>query len=171
MRRNWRWMPIWKGPFSGPLNATKILVVICSPRAVESPHVRAEIRYFKQHGRADRVLAAIIEGEPNVSWDLKKQALGFSASQECFPEPMRHQVAPDGTLREERTEPIAADFRLGTGQGWVSQEAYRLVLRRAGVGPKAIDEQVEEYRKRGELMKLKVIAGILGVPPWSSNRA
>ena len=44
-------------PIYRALDASKFLVVICSPRAVESTYVGSEIRYFKQLGRGDRVLA------------------------------------------------------------------------------------------------------------------
>ena len=135
-----------------------------------STYVGSEIRYFKQLGHGDRVLAVMIEGEPNTSWDAGKQAQGISADQECFPEAMRHQIAADGSLLSEQTEPIAADFRLGTAQGWTSLEAYRLDLQHQGLSPKSIDARVEDYRKQSELMKLKVIAGILGVPLGTLTR-
>jgi WD40 repeat protein len=152
-------------PIYRALDASKFLVVICSPRAVASPYVGSEIRYFKQLGYADRVLAVMIEGEPNASWDAGKQALGFAPNDECFPEAMRHKVGPDGALLSDQAEPIAADFRLGTAQGWTSPAALRQALRgKGGLSAKAIDAQVEDYRKRCELMKLKIIAGILGVP-------
>jgi WD40 repeat protein len=150
-------------PIYRALDASKLLVVICSPRAVASTYVGNEIRYFKQLGRSDRVLAVMIEGEPNASWDAGKQAQGFSANQECFSEAMRHKVAADGSLLGEQSEPIAADFRLGTEQGWTSLEAYQLALRKENLSPKTIEARVEDYRKQSELMKLKVIAGILGV--------
>ena len=109
-------------PIYRALDASKFLVVICSPRAVESTYVGSEIRYFKQLGRGDRVLAVMIEGEPNASWDAGKQAHGFKVDDECFPEAMRHKVSSDGSLLSEQTEPIAADFRLGHAQGWTSPE-------------------------------------------------
>ncbi len=152
-------------PIYRALDASKFLVVICSPRAVASPYVGNENRYFKQLGQGDRVLAVMIEGEPNASWDVGKHAMGYAASEECFPEAMRHAVGPDGTLLSEKTEPIAADFRIGRDQGWTSPEAYRIALRTEGrASPKAIDAKVEEYGKQAELMKLKIVAGILGVP-------
>ena len=64
------------------------------------------------------MLAAMIEGEPNASWDEGKQAHGFTPDQECFPEPLRHRVNPQGDLLADRTEPIAADFRLGANHAY-----------------------------------------------------
>jgi WD40 repeat protein len=151
-------------PIYRALDASKTLVVICSPRAVASRYIGDEITYFKRLGRQERVLAVMIEGEPNASRDEAKAAQGIKPTDECFPEALRLQLTPDGSLLAEPVEPIAADFRLGISQGWTSPEAYRLALRREGTDAASIQRQVDDYRKTTELMKLKVIAGILGVP-------
>ena len=152
-------------PVYRALRNSKFLIVICSPRARESIYVANEIKYFKQIGRDDRVLALMIEGEPNVAGKEDKQSEGTSALQECFPEPLRHRVDSEGNLLPDRVEPIAADFRLNNGtQGWTSPEAYRLALKQTNqLNAQAINRAVAEYQKRCELMKLKIIAGILGV--------
>jgi len=148
-------------PIYRALDASRFLLVICSPRAVESRYVAEEIRYYKSLGREDRVLAAIIEGVPNAS-----RTAQLDESKECFPEPLRHRVGADGELLEEPTEPVAADFRLeGGDQGWCIPEAYRASLQAAGdLSPAEIKQRVESYRARCELMKLKIIAGVLGIP-------
>lgn len=92
-----------KSPIFGALDRSKFLVVICSPRAVESIYVAAEINYFKRIGRSDRVLAAMVAGEPNASRDAAKN--GVAA--ECFPEVLRHPVDADGKL--DTTNPRRAD--------------------------------------------------------------
>ncbi|MEY2565253.1 MAG: hypothetical protein QOH88_3446 [Verrucomicrobiota bacterium] len=153
-------------PIYHALERSKLLVVICSPAAVKSLYVANEIRYFKQLGRADRVLAVIISGEPNASRDELKQASGLAPDEECFPEPLRHAIDPKGNLLPDVCEPIAADFRLPgrEGEGWTTPEAYRQSLQQQdGYAPNSIEQQVMAYGKRNELMKLKVIAGILGV--------
>ncbi len=128
-------------PVAAALEGSKILLVICSPRAVESDHVAAEIVRFKQLGRSDRVLGAMIAGEPNASRDPAK--LGVA---ECFPEAICHPVGAGGELDRQRlVEPIAADFRLPDGSA-------------GSTSPEKID------RARHELAKLKIVAGILGVP-------
>ncbi|OAI41768.1 hypothetical protein AYO41_01385 [Verrucomicrobia bacterium SCGC AG-212-E04] len=147
------------------LEASKFLISICSPRAVESTYVANEIRYFKKLGREDRILAMMIDGEPNASEGVGRQGGGFTSAVECFPDPMRRRVDQDGQLMEERCEPIAADFRIGSNEGWTSPEAYRQALRdEANLSRKQIESEVESYRRRSELMKLKIIAGVLGVP-------
>ncbi len=103
---------------------------------------------------ADRIIAAIVDGAPN-------------SKHECFPEPLKHPVEPDGELdRSQRAEPIAADFRLKDGsEGFTSAEGYRLALQKnPQLTGRQVEQQAEEFGDRLQLMKLKVIAGILGVP-------
>jgi WD40 repeat protein len=150
------------------LENSKYLVVVCSPRAVQSTYVRQEIEYFQQLGHGDRILPAIIAGEPNASRDVGKHASGFSPQDECFPEPLVRVVADAGGRQAENAgtvEPIAADFRLDdSSEGWTSPEALRQALGTEGrLSPAEKSAVVEAYRKKCELMKLKIIAGILGV--------
>jgi TIR domain-containing protein/WD40 domain-containing protein len=91
------------------LGKSRNLIVICSPHAARSRWVGEEIKTYKKLGRDDRILALIVDGEPNAS-DGKP---GFKIEDECFPEAMRYGVARDGTLLPQRTEPIAADVREG----------------------------------------------------------
>lgn len=62
------------------LDHSGMMVVLCSPRAVQSRYVADEIRYFKERGHADRILALMLDGEPNASDDLSK-----GSALECFP--------------------------------------------------------------------------------------
>lgn len=151
------------------LERSRLLVVICSPRASESRFVAEEIRYFKEQGKSDRILALMIDGEPNVSDDTGKQESGIPREAECLPEPLRFGVvAEDGKIDwSRRTEPIAADARPGgrPEQGWTTAAAYRetLVANRHR-SESDVARKVREYEERLELAKLKVIAGALGVP-------
>ena len=77
------------------------LLVLCSPAAATSRWVNQEILEFKRLGRADRILALIVEGEPNAS----------DPALECFPPALKYIVDADGQLSEQRAEPIAADLR------------------------------------------------------------
>jgi WD40 repeat protein len=95
---------------SRALEESRYLIVICSPRAARSRWVNQEILDFKRLGRADRILALIVDGEPNAA-DGKP---GFSAEVECFPEALKYALGRDGNLdRNQPTEPIAADARPG----------------------------------------------------------
>ncbi len=150
-----------ESPIYSALDRSKYLVVLCSPRAAQSPYVSNEIAYFKKLGRSERILAAILDGEPNSS-DHPGKA---DAHLECFPDALRFEVDSNGNLTSERTEPIASDFRLSDGsEGWTSPGAYRQALeaRRDLTGDKAAS-LVEEYKQRQNLMLLKILAGIMGV--------
>jgi WD40 repeat protein len=150
------------------LDDSYLLIVLCSPRAVSSPYVAEEIDYFKKQGNSDSIIAAIIDGEPNTSWDDSKFSLGFTKEDECFPLPLQFEYDESGQSTTKHAEPIAADFRLtengNCSQGWTNSEAYRQDLKKQGIASKAISDKVELYEKQQHLMLLKVIAGILGVP-------
>jgi len=134
-------------PIYEALRNSKTVVVICSPRAVSSRYVGSEISYFKSLGHGDRVLAMMIEGEPHAP-----------EKRECFPEALKHSVDKDGKIDpDSQVEPVAADFRLPDGsQGWHSPAEYRKHL--------PDDRAAGKYRERCNLAKLKLIAGIIGVP-------
>ena len=81
------------------LEASQFLVVLCSPNAARSQYVNEEIRRFKTLDRAERVIPVIVGGKPGDPED------------ECFPPALRFKLGPDGSLTDEREEPIAADAR------------------------------------------------------------
>jgi len=154
-------------PIFKAINRSLYMLVICSPRAVASPYVAEEIRHFKKLGKSERVLAALIDGEPKASWDPAKLSLGFTPDRECFPESLQHPLDESGALdRSKRIEPIAADFRLPGGmEGWTSPEAYRDSLEKSeALSSRQIDEEIRRYLDQCKLAKLKILAGILGVP-------
>ena len=66
------------------LKNSRLMVVLCSPRATKSRFVREEIRFFKELGKAERILALIIAGEPSAD-DPTKRAEGISPELECLP--------------------------------------------------------------------------------------
>lgn len=141
-------------PIEGALQRSAFLVVLCSPKAVASQFVADEILRFKQLGKEKRILAAIIGGEPNSGGDT-----------ECFPKPLRFDLGDDGQLSTTPSEPIAADFRLPDGTaGWTSPAAYRDELKRNGIADSESKRLIADLTDRQNLMLLKIIAGIIGVP-------
>ncbi len=141
---------------------SRFLVVLCSPQAVASPWVEKEILRFKQAGKQLRVLAAIIEGNPNGSTDPAAPV----DEAECFPLPLRFQLGAEGQIGQEPEQVIAVDFRLPDGgQGWTTPAAYREVLVASGVPLAAMNDRIAAYEERRRLMLLKIIAGILSVDP------
>ncbi len=83
------------------LESSEYLIVICSPRTKQSQWVLKEIDTFKKLHGQDKILALLIEGEPN----------------ESFPEQLRiineTQTMEDGSIIEStvEVEPLAADIR------------------------------------------------------------
>lgn len=154
---------------TGALDSTRLLIVLCSPRAVASTYVADEIDYFKKLGHSDRIIAAMIDGEPNTSWDKDKLNYGFKIEDECFPIPLQFEYDKDGNQTNKHAEPIAADFRINNDgtpeQSWTSPEAYRLHLQnKEKLSKNEIDTQIKVFEEQNHLMLLKIIAGILGVP-------
>lgn len=157
------------------LDVTRVLVVLCSPNATQSTYVAEEIDYFKKQGGSDRVLAVLIDGEPNTSWDTSKQQLGFATEDECFPIPLQFKYNPQGERTDERAEPIAADLRINNDgkkeQGWTSPQAYRKDLEeKNSFDRKTINQKVADFELQQHLTLLKIIAGILGVSFERLNR-
>jgi len=151
------------------LDASRVLVVLCSPQAVASTYVADEIHHFKSIGRSDSIIASLLYGEPNASWDKGKLASGFKEEDECFPIPLQFEYNEEGVPTEKRAEPIAADFRITQNgvsqQGWCSPEAYRQQLESTSqLGKSEIQKRITQYQQQLHLMLLKIIAGIMGVP-------
>lgn len=93
-----------RGQTRRALERSRYLIVVCSPHATRSPWVNTEIEDFRALGGADRILAVIVDGEPNAL------AAGRPAEQECFPNALRGGPGTDGA---PAPEPIAADLRPG----------------------------------------------------------
>ena len=74
------------------LEHSEWLIVICSPRYLESKWCNAELDYFIELGKRDHILAVLAEGEP----------------EDAFPQQLRF-VEVDG--RQVELEPLAADTR------------------------------------------------------------
>lgn len=115
------------------LDESRFLIVVCSPRAVESRWVNAEVEHFRKLGRHDRILALLIEGEPAASFPKALVEIRSSVV----------DAASDGTTstREviEDVEPLAADVRperrladfltvLGRARAGVGFDAERFTL-------------------------------------------
>lgn len=141
------------------LAASRSLIVICSPNAAASRYVDEEIRQFGALGGGDRVLSLLIDGEPNAS---ERPECGLP---EAFPDALRFKVNGDGSLADQRAEPIAADVR--PGKDGKTNALLKIIAGVLGVG---FDElkQREKHRRRlrqlqGSLAAMAVIAAIVGV--------
>ena len=109
---------------------------------------------FKNMGRADRILALIIDGEPNVG-----DKPGSDGQQECFCSSLRFNLLPDGQLSQVRTEPVAADVRPG-GDG--RRDAFlKLVAGVLGIRFDAIKRRDLQRRQRRLLWLSALGLGVL----------
>jgi len=117
------------------LEASRFLIVICSPTAAKSKYVNEEIRRFKVLRGANSIIPVIVGGQPG---ELER---------ECLPPAVRFKIGADGVLTwEQEEEPIAVDAR-PEGDG---KQAAKLKVAAAllGVGLDEIIHSVEKARQR-----------------------
>ena len=120
------------------LDRSARLIVICSPFAVASSYVAAEIKHFLARGRAADILCLVASGIPSAT-DSGRPEL------ECLPRPLRERTTPGGEIQpvplserplaaalgEESTrEWAAAVEQLTSGLLGVSQTDLRRVRQR-----------------------------------------
>ncbi|HLW79813.1 MAG TPA: TIR domain-containing protein, partial [Terriglobia bacterium] len=133
------------------LRESRYLIVICSPRAAQSRWVNQEILDYKRLDREDRILALIVDGEPNAA-DGKP---GYAPEMECFPEALKHPLGPDGELdKSKHTEPIAADAR--PDRDGKLNAKLKLLAGVLGVNYDDLKRRDEERRRRRQ----RVVASI-----------
>src|ERR1700683_242288 len=83
------------------LRASAYLIVICSPAAAGSRWVNQEIIEFIKLGRADRIHALIVDGDPSLEGEGG-----------CFPPALHANLGPDGdVVPSPSREVLAADLR------------------------------------------------------------
>jgi hypothetical protein len=136
------------------LKASLCLVVVASPRSARSEWVDREVTAFKAMGRADRVFAIVVDGEPNAS-----DHPGFE-TQECFCPALRFEVNSFGELTSVRCEPLAADARSGSDG---SRDAVLKLL--AGILGLGFDQlkQRERLRRRRRILGSIAAATVLAM--------
>ncbi len=121
------------------LKDSEWLVVVCSPRLLQSQWCMREIDIFLSLGRKNRILAVLAEGEPDTS----------------FPAQIRFEEK-DGEKQE--IEPLAADLRTdahGTWQKKLKTEKLRLLAPMLGV-------TFDDLKRRARERRLKLTALALG---------
>lgn len=138
------------------LENSQALIVLCSPRAARSRWVNEEILSFKRLGRADRIFAYIIDGEPGSG----------EPATECFPPALKFHLGPDGVLSDSPAEPIAADAR-ETGDG-PDNARLKLIAGLLGVGLDALKQREAQARRRRTAIAY-ALAGIFAVLALAST--
>ena len=91
------------------LEASRCLIVLCSPAAAKSKWTNAEIDTFKRIHPEGCIIAAVIAGEPLAS-DIPGRE-----DEECFPPALVAKYNRRGKPTGKKTEPLAADLREGKG--------------------------------------------------------
>lgn len=140
------------------LRRSEFLLVICSPAAARSRWVNEEVRYFKSLGREARILAVVVDGEPNASYENK----GGREELECFPPALRYWVDGYGRTTDQRVEPLAADFRAADSpddkseKEMIEGEFLRIA---AGILNVGYDELFRRDHRR-KVRKYKTLAGL-----------
>ena len=120
------------------LETSEWLIVICSPDLLQSKWCMAEVEYFIQLGKQDRILTVLVAGEP----------------EESFPPQLRFIKDAAGETLER--EPLAADVRatsLAQTLAKVKREKLRLLAPMLGVG---FDDLRRRHRER--FLKLAVVS-------------
>lgn len=132
---------------------SRYLIVVCSPRAPESLWVNKEILRFRELGRHDRIIALLIEGEPDDS----------------FPQALReireHLTAADGKQIERihEVEPLAADVRALPNRD-ESQRFLRRMARLRLLAPLlgcAFDDLRQREKERQLKRLIVIVIGVL----------
>jgi WD40 repeat protein len=122
------------------LEQSRYLIVICSPRSAKSQWVNEEILSYKRMSRSDRILAVIVEGEPNAA---SKPELGL---EECFPDALKFKIDESGDLTDCQSEPIAADAR--EGKDGKANAKLKLLSGILGVGFDDLKQREQQRRQR-----------------------
>jgi eukaryotic-like serine/threonine-protein kinase len=135
------------------LEASRHLIVICSPSAARSRWVDEEVRAFKRMGRSNRILTLVVDGEPNASTRPGQE------SQDCFAPSLRFELDPDDGLSTRAVEPIAADLR--PGKDGRSNAKLKLIGGLLGVGFDELKQR--EHRRQQRRLLLITATSLAGV--------
>jgi hypothetical protein len=144
------------------LGQSASLIVICSPNSAQSRYVNQEILAYKKLGRENRILAMIVDGEPNAA-----DKAGIDPNLECFAPALKWRAGPDGELTSTPMEPIAADTRK-QGEG-ASNAKLKLIAGVLGVSYDGLKRREDTRRLRRLLAATSAIAvglGALGFYLW-----
>ena len=125
------------------------LLVVCSPAAARSRWVNDEILAFKRLGRADRIVALIVAGDPAAG----------DGPEQCFPPALRFRLEADGRTGTRPIEPVAADARdVGDGPRRACRKVQAALL---GVPYDVLARR--EQQRRSRRLAVVATASLLGM--------
>ena len=122
------------------LEQSRYLIVICSPRSRESHFVGQEIRWFKELGRANRILLYLVDGEPDDSF--------------------HDALATDESDSNQTTMPLAADARPEQDG---KDAALRLIAGMLGVAFDGLKQREQKRQQRRLALALAATTAILAI--------
>ena len=123
---------------------SRFLIVLCSPAAARSHWINEEVICFKKLHGEQRILAAIIDGEP-FAGDTPG-----GEEKECFPPALRTHFDGRGRPTAQRAEPIAADLR-ESGDGR-RMGLFKVIAGMLGVGLDDLAQREAQRRHRRHTM-------------------
>jgi tetratricopeptide (TPR) repeat protein len=131
------------------LQASRCLIVICSPEAVKSARVNEEIRQFNAMGRADRVIPVIVDGEVG------------HPERECLPPVLRFRLGPDRELMNEVGELIGADPRSEADGKELA--VHKVVAALLEVPFEELEQRAGRLHRRRMFVRYGAVAGLLAL--------
>ena len=123
------------GDIRAALESSEWLIVLCSPRYLESKWCNAELDHYISLGRRDHILAILVDGEPS----------------ESFPEQLKYMEVDGQTVE---VEPLAGDVRAEDTAGALKKlktEKLRVLAPMLGV-------TYDTLRQRARRRRTKVVA-------------
>ncbi|HML93104.1 toll/interleukin-1 receptor domain-containing protein [Methyloceanibacter sp.] len=141
------------------LEASRSLIVICSPAAARSHHVNEEIRAFKTHHPSRPVFPLIVDGKPG------------DEDGECFPPLLRFELDDDGRIAKGPIDVEATDARQGTREH--ERAAARIASDLLGLSSDRRARREPRRKTRasdhrlGFLMNLSIVVGFAIIVVWN----
>lgn len=130
------------------LDASRTLIVLCSPAARESKWVDKEIRYFiRKHG-PERVFPVLVDGDPDPR----------SGAQYAFPTAVLAGDAPRSVSLWSISDPLAVELRPGLGD--TRHAVMQLVAAIVGVRLAALTQRALEEERGRRRLSWAVSAGL-----------
>lgn len=129
------------------LEASKYLIVICSPNSAKSQWVSNEVKTFIEWGRLEQIIPVIVDGQPNC----------YNPDLECFPEYMRQY-----TQQHPETELLGISFaEVGRQKAFI-----RIVSKMLDVSFDTLWKRYERQQRQRRVRIATLTAAILALLYW-----
>lgn len=132
------------------LRRSRFLIVVCSPRLVESRWCNAEVQAFHDLGRSHRILALLIEGDPSESFAPALREV--------------RRVVVDETGSEsvvvDTVEPLAADVRPIDGESDRLRRNFAKLRLLASILDCEFDDLRQRHLERQQQRTRSIVTGL-----------